>query len=51
MIASFVRRTLDAIAESDAELGSRVREGLCPESAETLRSASRISLIPVEVGV
>jgi len=51
MVTSFVQGTLDAIAEADADLGRRVREGLRPESAETLRSASRISLIPVEIDV
>lgn len=51
MVTSFVQGTLDAISEADADLGRRVRDGLRPESAETLRSASRISLIPVEIDV
>jgi len=51
MVSSFVEGTLDAIAKADADLGRRVREGLRPESVETLRSASRISLVPVEIDI
>jgi hypothetical protein len=51
MSASFVQGTLDAIAKVDADLGRRVRESLRPASAETLRSASRISLIPADIDV
>ncbi|MGH0032637.1 MAG: hypothetical protein ACQGVC_22825 [Myxococcota bacterium] len=51
MAASFVQGTLDSIARADADLGRRVRQGLRPETLETLGSASRISLIPVEIDV
>lgn len=51
MIGSFVQGTLDSIAHADADLGRRVRESLRPESAEALRAATRISLVPVQIDV
>jgi len=51
MSASLVQETLEAIARGDADLGRRVRESLRPASAETPRSASRISRIPVDIDV
>ncbi len=47
LLGSFVQGTLDAIDEYDAELGTRVRQALAPETLDAIENASRVALLPV----
>jgi hypothetical protein len=51
MLASFVRGSLSAIDDLDADLGQRVRAAMKPETLEELESASAVSWLPVRVDV
>jgi hypothetical protein len=49
LLGSFVQGTLEAIDRYDAELGTRVRRALTPETRDTIQHASRVALVPVEL--
>ena len=49
LLGSFIQGTLEAIENYDAELGTRVRQALTPETREAIEGASRVALVPVEL--
>lgn len=49
LLGSFVQGTLDAIERYDADLGTRVRQALTPETRAAIERASRVALVPVEL--